>query len=107
MPPPDCSSPSPAAGRHPTPTTSEPRAAGGAVDGFKPCMVSDAGGFDDKSFNQLGFEGLESAAEELGVEYVAVQSDSETDYAPNITSLVDQNCTLIITVGFALASAAR
>src|SRR6478609_9451212 len=80
--------------------------AGGAVDGFKPCMVSDAGGFDDKSFNQLGFEGLEAASEELGVEYVAVQSDSEADFAPNITSLIDQNCTLIITVGFALASAA-
>ena len=50
--------------------------------------------------------GLEAASEELGVEYVAVQSDSEADFAPNITSLVDQNCTLIITVGFALASAA-
>ena len=81
-------------------------AGGGAVEGFKPCMVSDAGGFDDKSFNQLGFEGLEAASEELGVEYVTVQSDSEADFAPNITSLIDQNCTLIITVGFALASAA-
>ncbi len=37
---------------------------------------------------------------------VTVQSDSEADFAPNITSLIDQNCTLIITVGFALASAA-
>jgi basic membrane protein A len=81
-------------------------AGGGAVEGFKPCMVSDAGGFDDKSFNQLGFEGLEAASEELGVEYVTVQSDSEADFAPNITSLIDQNCTLVITVGFALASAA-
>lgn len=80
--------------------------AGGAVDGFKPCMVSDAGGFDDKSFNQLGFEGMQQAADELGVEAISVQSDSESDYAPNIQSLVDQNCTLIITVGFALASAA-
>ena len=35
---------------------------------FLPCMVSDAGGFDDKSFNQLGFEGLNEAADELGVE---------------------------------------
>jgi basic membrane protein A len=81
-------------------------AGGGAVEGFKPCMVSDAGGFDDNSFNQLGFEGLEAASEELGVEYVTVQSDSEADFAPNITSLIDQNCTLVITVGFALASAA-
>ena len=81
-------------------------ASGGAVDGFKPCMVSDAGGFDDKSFNQLGYEGLQKAAKELGVEPISVESSSESDYAPNITSLVDQNCTMIITVGFALASAA-
>ncbi len=88
-----------------TPTSSE-AAGGGAVDGFKPCMVSDAGGFDDKSFNQLGFEGMVAASDALGVEYNQVQSDSEADFAPNLTSLVDQNCTLIITVGFALASAA-
>ncbi len=29
---------------------------------FLPCMVSDSGGFDDKSFNQLGYEGLQEAA---------------------------------------------
>lgn len=79
---------------------------GGAVDGFLPCMVSDFGGFDDKSFNQLGFEGLTTASEALGVEPITVQSDSETDFAPNLQNLVDQNCTMIITVGFALASAA-
>jgi len=80
--------------------------AGGAVDDFLPCMVSDSGGFDDKSFNQLGYEGLERAANTLGVDFNAVESGSETDYAPNLTSLVDEGCTLIITVGFALASAA-
>lgn len=73
---------------------------------FLPCMVSDAGGFDDKSFNQLGYEGLVQAADELGVEFNSVESASETDYAPNLTSLVEQGCDLIITVGFALASAA-
>jgi basic membrane protein A and related proteins len=90
------------------PTSSaDPGGDGGAtVEGFKPCMVSDAGGFDDKSFNQLGYEGLMRAADALGVEAVTVQSDSEADFAPNIDSLVGQNCTMIITVGFALASAA-
>jgi basic membrane protein A len=70
-----------------------------------PCMVSDAGGFDDKSFNQAGFEGLNEASEKLGVEPVTVESNSETDFAPNISSLVDQGCSLIVTVGFALADA--
>ncbi|MCC2033355.1 BMP family lipoprotein [Microbacterium allomyrinae] len=79
--------------------------AGGAVEGFLPCMVSDEGGFDDKSFNQLGFEGLEAAAATLDVEPITVQSSSESDYAPNITSLLDQGCTLIVSVGFALAAA--
>ncbi|MBT2500356.1 BMP family ABC transporter substrate-binding protein [Agromyces sp. ISL-38] len=78
---------------------------GGEASDFVPCMVSDSGGFDDKSFNQLGFEGLTQAAEELGVEPVTVQSDAETDYAPNLTNLVDQGCNLIVTVGFALSAA--
>jgi basic membrane protein A and related proteins len=74
---------------------------------FVPCIVSDAGGFDDKSFNQLGFEGLQQAAEELGVEPIAVESNSENDYGPNLESLVSQGCNAIVTVGFALASATK
>ncbi|WP_221625371.1 BMP family lipoprotein [Homoserinimonas aerilata] len=75
-----------------------------AID-FLPCIVSDAGGFDDKSFNQLSYEGLVKAADELGVEFKKVESDVETDYEPNVTSLVDQGCDLIVAVGFALADA--
>jgi basic membrane protein A and related proteins len=74
---------------------------------FLPCIVSDAGGFDDKSFNQLGFEGAEQAADELGVELKAVESNSENDYAPNLESLVAEGCDAIVTVGFALASATK
>ncbi|HYP73200.1 MAG TPA: BMP family ABC transporter substrate-binding protein [Microbacterium sp.] len=79
----------------------------GATPDFLPCMVSDAGGFDDKSFNQLGYEGLEKAAGELGVDFKTVESDSESAFAPNLQSLVDQGCNLIVTVGFALAAAAN
>ncbi|GAA1942999.1 BMP family lipoprotein [Agromyces allii] len=78
---------------------------GGEAIDFQPCMVSDSGGFDDKSFNQLGFEGATKAADELGVELKSVQSEAETDYAPNLTNLVDQGCDLIVTVGFALSAA--
>ncbi|MBO9626907.1 MAG: BMP family ABC transporter substrate-binding protein [Microbacterium sp.] len=72
---------------------------------FLPCMVSDAGGFDDKSFNQLGKDGIDAAAAAAGVEPILVESDDESDYAPNIQSLVDQGCTIIVTVGFALSAA--
>jgi basic membrane protein A len=79
---------------------------GGEALDFLPCMVSDAGGFEDKSFNQLGFEGMQRAAEELGTEYIEVESQAETDYASNLQNLVDQGCNTIVTVGFLLAPAA-
>jgi len=75
-----------------------------AID-FLPCIVSDAGGFDDKSFNQLSYEGAKQAADELGVELKAVESNSENDYAPNLESLVAEGCNAIVTVGFALSAA--
>lgn len=75
-----------------------------AVAGFKPCMVSDEGGFNDKSFNQIGFEGLKKAAEELGVEYKATESKSASDYEGNLSGLADAGCTLIISVGFNLSA---
>jgi basic membrane protein A len=77
------------------------------VKDFLPCMVSDSGGFDDHSFNQIGLEGLQSAAKALGVKEKHVQSNADSDYAPNIANLVAQKCTLIITVGFLLADATK
>ncbi|MFT4265015.1 MAG: BMP family ABC transporter substrate-binding protein [Nocardioides sp.] len=74
---------------------------------FLPCMVSDAGGFDDHSFNELGYDGLKKAAEELGSDERHVESSADTDYAPNIDNLVSEGCDLIITVGFNLASATK
>jgi basic membrane protein A len=76
-----------------------------ATSDFKPCIVSDQGGFDDKSFNQLSYEGVVQAAEELGTQAVEVQSQSESDFKPNLESLVGQNCDAIVSVGFALSAA--
>jgi basic membrane protein A len=78
---------------------------GAAASDVLPCMVSDSGGFDDKSFNQLGAEGLRAGAEELGVEPILVESATDVDYLPNIENLISQGCTLIFTVGFNLSDA--
>ena len=85
----------------------EENSAGGetaAAPDFTPCIVSDQGGFDDKSFNQLSYEGVVQAAEELGVEAIEVQSQSESDFKPNMESLVGQDCNAIVGVGFALSA---
>lgn len=91
----------------PAPTTGTGSSDAPTASDFRPCMVSDSGGFDDKSFNQLGLEGLQAAATKLGVKETHVESSSDSDYAPNISSLIDQNCKLIVTVGFNLAAATK
>lgn len=74
---------------------------------FLPCMVSDSGGFDDHSFNELGYDGLKDAAKSLGTTFKSAESKTDADYTPNVNSMVAQNCNLIITVGFLLADATK
>lgn len=77
---------------------------GGAAEDYLACMVSDEGGFDDQSFNQSGREGLEKAEADLGVKTITVESESSADYPTNIDNLIQQNCNIIIGVGFNLAT---
>ena len=75
-----------------------------AVD-YKACLVSDAGGWDDKSFNQSAYEGLQDAVAEYGIEHNELESSTDSDHAPNVDNLVADGCNLIIGVGFLLAPA--
>lgn len=86
------------------PEDGNPSSDPGASD-FYACMVSDQGGFDDKSFNQLGKVGLDKAASELGIKVNTAQSTTEDDYAPNIEAMVNEGCNMIVTVGFLLSAA--
>src|SRR3712207_5477519 len=85
----------------PPTTGASPTATGGGA-AFKACMVSDSGGFDDKSFNQTSYKGLTDAKAQLGVETGEVESQTAADFAKNIQSMVDARCNIIITVGFLL-----
>jgi basic membrane protein A len=88
------------------PEETETADAGEAAESdFTACIVSDEGGFDDRSFNQLSFEGAQRAAEELGANFNEVQSDSEADYQGNLESLVAEGCNTIVSVGFNLSAA--
>ncbi|WP_193105248.1 BMP family protein [Brachybacterium sp. FME24] len=78
---------------------------GGASSDYKACMVSDAGGWDDKSFNESSYNGLLAAEENLGIEKQTAESTSVSDFAPNINNMVTEGCDLVITVGFLLAPA--
>jgi len=84
--------------------SSQASASTGAAD-FKACMVSDSGGFDDKSFNQTSYKGLTDAKTTLGIETGQVESSAAADYAKNIDSMVKADCNMIVTVGFLLSDA--
>jgi basic membrane protein A and related proteins len=73
---------------------------------FKACMVSDSGGFDDKSFNQTSFKGLTDATTNLGLaDYGSIESQNDSEYVDNINAMLQQNCNMIVTVGFKLGDA--
>jgi basic membrane protein A and related proteins len=67
-------------------------------------LVSDIGKFNDRSFNQSQKEGLDRAKADLGVNTIALQSNSPSDYVPNLTQAVRKKANLIISAGFLLAS---
>ena len=95
---------SPAATDSASATAAESSAPAAESD-FTACMVSDAGGFDDKSFNETAHNGMMQAKDELGIQTNQIESNAEGEYAGNVQSMIDANCNIIITVGFALATA--
>jgi len=72
---------------------------------FVATLVSDIGKFNDRSFNQSQKEGLIRAKKQLHVKTNALQSNSTSDYIPNLTQAVRLHSNLIISAGFLLADA--
>ena len=79
-----------------------------AKSSFLGCMVTDTGGIDDRSFNAISWEGMQSAAtadHNIKVKYL--QSTSSSDYVPNIRAFEADHCGIIVTVGFLMATATQ
>lgn len=85
----------------------ESSSASGEAADYKGCIVSDFGGFQDKSFNQNSYKGLQDAVSELGIDMAEAQSSSDTDYAPNVNGMIQQGCNITVTVGFALSDTTK
>lgn len=74
---------------------------------YKACVVSDEGGWDDRSFNQSAYEGLQMAIDEMGIQHAEAQSTAESEYAPNVDTMVQQDCDIVFGVGFLLEEGLR
>ena len=86
-------------------TACQPAAQQGSGDKVKACQVTDAGGIDDKSFNATAWQGVQRAQQELGIEGKYLESQQQTDYEKNINAFIEEECDLIVPVGFLLADA--
>ncbi len=99
------------------PTTSSSSSTSGAAGGsattssskaFTACMVLDTGGVDDRSFNQSSYAGLTTAATaNPAIKPSYVSSNSQNDYAPNLTAEVNKGCSTIIAVGGLMGDAVK
>lgn len=67
-------------------------------------VISDVGRFNDKSFNQSQLEGLLRAKAQLGVRALPLQSNSDADYIPNLTTAVRRGAGAIVCAGFLMAN---
>src|SRR5687767_10065093 len=80
-------------------------AGAGAAADFQACMVTDSGGIDDRSFNATSWKGLEDAQSVAGIKAKYVESKTANDFAPNVEAMVQDDCGIIVTVGFLLGDA--
>lgn len=72
---------------------------------FKAAMVTDVGGLGDQSFNDAAYRGLKQAEEELGIKITVIESNTMTDYVPNLSSLAEQGYDMVWAVGFLMTDA--
>ncbi|HEX2470876.1 MAG TPA: BMP family ABC transporter substrate-binding protein [Candidatus Limnocylindrales bacterium] len=94
----------PSAAASEAPSESASTAPSAAAVDWTACVAFDTGGLGDKGFNDLAKKGLEDAAA-MGYTTFFSEAQGATDYAANITRLIDQGCQSIITVGFNQAQA--
>lgn len=79
--------------------------AGNKEKAFTVGMVTDAGGIDDKSFNQSAWKGIQEFGKDNNLQkgkggYDYLQSKSDAEYATNLNTFSRQGFSLIYGIGF-------
>jgi basic membrane protein A len=97
-----CGTPAPAATEAPVMTEAPVVATEPPAPVFKVGEVSDFGGVDDKSFNQLAWEGVQKANTDLGTDGKFLESKVQADYGKNIQQFIGEGANMVVTVGYAM-----
>ena len=83
------------------------RKASEAADKPVMAMVTNQSGLGDQSFNDATWAGFLLAQEKLGIEPKVLESREQAQYVPNLSILADQNCDLVVGVGFMIKDAVK
>ena len=70
-------------------------------------LILSVGGVNDESFNQGAWEGALKTSEEMGIDVSYLESNSDSDYAPNIETAIDNDSDLVVGVGFQVGDAIK
>jgi basic membrane lipoprotein Med (substrate-binding protein (PBP1-ABC) superfamily) len=76
-----------------------------APDDFTVRLVTDIGSVDDGTFNQYAYEGMEAAADCFGIDTNFIETANEADYANNLSTALEDEPDVVVTVGFLLGEA--
>jgi basic membrane protein A len=68
-------------------------------------LVTDTGGVKNNAFNQMAWEGIQKAAQEMGFQAKFLESTQPSDYEKDIDALAGEGYNVIITVGSAMGDA--
>ena len=63
-------------------------------------LVTDVGGIDDKSFNQSAWEGIQRFKKDFNAEIKYLQSETDANYIPNLSTFADEELDIIVAPGF-------
>lgn len=67
-------------------------------------LVTDIGKINDGTFNEGVYKGFAAAAECFGLESQFIETASEADYSTNLSSILDAEPEIVVTIGFLLAT---
>jgi basic membrane protein A len=81
-----------------------PPAAGKKI---KAGLVTDVGGVNDKSFNQLAWEGMNRAKSELGAEIKYIESRQAADYVGNLSRFARDGYDVVFALGYMMEEAVK
>jgi basic membrane protein A len=80
---------------------------GSDVKKIKAGLVTDTGGVNDRSFNQMAYEGLQKAEKDFGTDIKFQESKANADYVSNLSRFAQNKYDIVFAVGFKMQDALK